>query len=228
VPLDTAKALGIATSAKLPNLTSYIARRMTAKSASSDKPVVVTPGKPSADGLLLQVTSKNAHAHPHEAAGGHQTLMFHRGAQPIVVKHRDDLSFEAAQDFTIAAHVRIRGKAEQRWQGLITKSRDQRPWYGLWIDSRGQWCFGATGSNLSGPQASNGFHWVVGVQEASKRRLYLNGKEVATGTAQPGDGRGELWIGGAKGVDEMFNGGIIDARVYDRALTDAEVETLGD
>jgi hypothetical protein len=227
VPLDKIKALGIAKSAELPNLTSYIARRMTAKSAPG-KPVVVKPGKLGADGLVVRVTPENAKAHPREPLGGEKALMFHQGGAPVVVKHQDSLSFKTEENFTLAAKLRIRGKADRRWQGIITKSRDSQPWYGLWIDSGGRWCFGANGPNYSGPEAVSGWHWVVGVQKDGRRLLYLNGKEVASGEARPSDGKGDLWIGGAKGVAEILKGGIADARVYNRALSPAEIAKLGE
>lgn len=108
----------------------------------------------------------------------------------------------------------------------MTKSRDAKPWYGLWIEGEGRWVFGG-GRNLTGSAAVTGWQHVCAVQEGgSSRKLYLNGGLSASGAADDGSGTGDLWIGGAKSTREFLNGSIGEVRIYRRALDASEVAHL--
>jgi uncharacterized protein YciI len=135
------------------------------------------------------------------------------------------LRFALDQNYTVCAWVKTDG-LPGGWHGLVTKSRDVAPWYGLWISDGGLWVAG--GDNLNGTAATSGWHHVAVVQDAvnSARTLYVDGASVATGNPVAGDGTGPLWIGGASGVSEYFKGWLDDVRIYRRTLTEAEINAL--
>ena len=109
---------------------------------------------------------------------------------------------------------------------MVTKSRDAKPWYGIWIEAEGRWVFGGP-SNLTGCGAIEGWQHVCAVQEGGKaRKLYVNGHLVASGGAVDGDGGGDLWIGGAATTKEYLGGSIGELRLYRRALDAGEVSFL--
>jgi hypothetical protein len=133
------------------------------------------------------------------------------------------LRFGADQSFTVAAWVRA---SERRvgYQGIVTKSRDQKPHYGLWT-GHGRWVFGGSQQNIEAGSVETEWQHVVGVQDApaGKRTLYVNGVPVGSTGAQPGDGPGELRVGSTAGPTEYFGGQIDDVRIYSRVLTAEEV-----
>ncbi len=135
------------------------------------------------------------------------------------------LRFGLTQSYTVSAWVKAQVLAGG-WRGLVTKSRNLSPWYGIWIDNTSHWVGG--GSNLTGPTLTAGWHHAVLVQDGvnNTRVLYLDGASVVTGTAIAADGAGPLWIGGAVNVSEYFNGWIDDVRIYNRALAASEINDL--
>jgi chitodextrinase len=82
---------------------------------------------------------------------------------------------------------------------------------------------------VSGPTASPVGSWthVALTYDGAILRVYVNGTQVATlaasGTIQSSSS--PLWIGGNSPYGEYFNGLIDDVRVYNRALTQAEIQT---
>lgn len=74
------------------------------------------------------------------------------------------------------------------------------------------------------------WHHVVGTYTSGERRLYLNGSIVASDTRTGGIGSygsETCHVGNIKEVsDRYLNGRMDDVRIYDRALTTAEVEAL--
>lgn len=158
--------------------------------------------------------------------GGRPALTFDGKDDHFVIPHDKRLSFSATDEFTIA--VWVYGSAEQSgWRGLVTKSRDVKPWYGLWLDPGSHWTFGAAGLNISGPvMRQSGWQHVCVAQNAKSRQVFVDGALTATGRTMDGDGKGDLWIGGASGVSENFNGAIAEVRIYNRSLSHPEVAHL--
>jgi hypothetical protein len=143
----------------------------------------------------------------------------------LVVPHAPELSFKATDAFTLAAWVQLPEERVDGWQGIVCKSRDQKPWYGLWIEGDGRYVFGGP-TNIHGGRIKAGWHHVGGVQSDGRRTLYVDGRAAGSGEAQPADGPGDLWIGGSKSVREFFRGAIEDVRLYRRALSHPEVARL--
>ena len=91
---------------------------------------------------------------------------------------------------------------------------------------------GTLGGNtqyLSGPTANpvNAWTYVAFTYDGATVRLYINGTQVAsratTGAIQTTNS--PLWIGGNSPYGEYFQGLIDEARVYNRALTQAEIQS---
>lgn len=138
------------------------------------------------------------------------------------------LRFTAAQSFTLAAWI-YPATLQNAWAGVIDKSRNQWPWYGIWIDNLNRWIFGGP-NNMIGPDlpADPQWHHVVIMQSAlgKTNSLYVDGAFINSGNNVAVDGNGPLWLGGAASVSEFFNGLIDDVRLYNRALSEAEVTQL--
>ncbi|GAH94153.1 unnamed protein product, partial [marine sediment metagenome] len=88
-----------------------------------------------------------------------------------------------------------------------------------------EWVFGHDGDNLAGSSVTAGdWHHLAVVYANGSKRLYLDGfLDAQTTASMNGDNTGKLWIGGASGVTEYLQGKIDDARVYSKALTQAEI-----
>ena len=81
----------------------------------------------------------------------------------------------------------------------------------------------------SGPTANpvNAWTHVALTYDGTTLRLFVNGTQVATrattGTIQATDN--PLWIGGNNPYGEYFTGLIDEVRVYNRALTQTDIQT---
>ena len=142
------------------------------------------------------------------------------------VPHADDMVFSITDDYTLSAWVSIL-TAPGHWAGVVNKSRDISPHYGIWVNGSNQWVAG--GDNIAGSTvAVDGWHHLTLVQDvaAGSRILYLDGEEDATGGPIDANGSGDLWMGGAKSVNEYLHAQIDDVTLYARALTQADVQEL--
>jgi putative membrane-bound dehydrogenase-like protein len=227
VTADNARAVKLATSSKLPRLREFITRRMVAGSSGNATPPPapkVEPAKSVPDtGLVLWVKSKELPKAVEVA--GRSGVRFDGHEDHLVYPHTSELSFTSKDSFTISAWVHLKEVPQDGWKGVVTKSRDAKPWYGLWIEAEGRWVFGG-GRNLTGSGAVTGWQHVCAVQDGGKRLLYVNGGLCATGQADDGSGTGDLWIGGAKSTREFLNATIGDVRIYRRGLDASEVAHL--
>ncbi|RPH46333.1 MAG: hypothetical protein EHM91_07120 [Planctomycetota bacterium] len=227
VTLDNARAVKLATSSKLPRLREFITRRMVAGSSGNAAPAPppgpkVEPAKSvSETALVLTVKPKGPKV---VEVAGRSGVQFDGHEDHVAVPHSADLSFKSKDNFTLSAWVHLKEVPQDGWTGVVTKSRDANPWYGLWIEG-GRWVFGG-GRNLKGSGALTGWQHVGAVQESGSRKLYVNGGLCATGTAEDGSGTGELWIGGAKSTREFLAGTVGEVRIYRRALDASEVAFL--
>ena len=155
-----------------------------------------------------------------------------QAASDIVVNDKADLRFTAAQSFTLSAWVLPSALAQQRGNGASAKSRDSGNYYGIYINASNQWVFRGPNGDIVGPTA------VEGAMDARcrraerrgepTRRFFINGKFVATGAAQAGDGPGNLWIGqqNVNNDRRSLPGTVDEIRVYDRVLGDGEITNL--
>jgi hypothetical protein len=152
----------------------------------------------------------------------------------LEVADNPSLRFTAGQTFTLAAWV-YPASLPSAWKGIVTKSRNQSPWYGIWLSSENQWTFGGpqnlTGSDLPLDDSGNlvfQWHHVVIMQDGSQATsaIYVDGVLAATGASADVNGSGPLCLGGAASVSEFFDGLIDDVRLYRRGLTEEELLQL--
>jgi putative membrane-bound dehydrogenase-like protein len=249
VPAAVAKALVLAQKCKIPKVREYIIRRSVAGSGAQ---AISGPKAPAADSVGerdLLFTLKPGMATEEEGAvtgwgestqtavkarprlaqkvAGRPAVTF-EGHQWLVMPAAPTLSFKPEDSFTIAAWVHLPEVPQGGWKGVVTKSREKAPWYGLWIEGEGKWTFGGP-TNLIGPPAIEGWQHVCAVQEGAKgRRLYVNGHLVASGAVADGSGPGDLWLGNASSTKEYLSGSLGEVRLYRRALEAGEVSYLAD
>ncbi|UCG74247.1 MAG: chitobiase/beta-hexosaminidase C-terminal domain-containing protein, partial [Chromatiales bacterium] len=151
------------------------------------------------------------------------------------VRVADDLSlrFAAGDDYTVSFWVRINAYPGT-WQTMLWRGDDAAR-YAFFVTPDNKLLFTSGANNAirsSVELASGSWQHVMAVQEAGhpsrKRRLYINGVEVASSpTAQPADGLGDLFIGSRRADSyEAFAGDLDEVRIYNRALLDEEVLTL--
>jgi putative membrane-bound dehydrogenase-like protein len=231
VMIDSARAVKLATASKVPRLRELITRRMVAGASGSAAPPPpapkVEPAKSVPDTqLALRLQAQGADWKAKADVGGRSAMSFNGESDALVIRHAPELSFKQGDSFTLSAWVHLKEVPQDGWRGVVTKSRDAKPWYGLWIDGEGRWVFGG-GRNLAGPPARTGWQHVCAVQEGgTSRKLYVNGGLCASGAAEDGSGTGDLWLGGAKSTREYLNGQIGEVRIYRRALDASEVAFL--
>ena len=88
--------------------------------------------------------------------------------------------------------------------------------------------FGGSTEGVDGPTASplNTWTHVAVTYDLATLRLYVNGSQVAThaATGSIQTTTNPLWIGGNTPYGEYFQGQIDEARVYNRALPQAEIQ----
>ena len=145
------------------------------------------------------------------------------------VPHADDMVFSDTEDYTLSTWVSVL-TLPGHWAGVVNKSRDSAPHYGIWINGSNSWVAG--GSNITGSAVvADGWHHLTLVQDIAAdngRILYLDGEVDTTGGVIDASGSGDLWMGGAKSVSEYLHARIDDVTLYARALTQADVQELMD
>jgi len=157
-------------------------------------------------------------------------LSFDGVAAHVEAPDNPNFRFAANQSFSLVTWVNV-PSLPGRWSGIVTKSRDQAPGYGIWLDPSNRWTFGGndgmTFSNVYGNVATTGWHYVAVVQDgaANTRTLYVDGMVQGTGQASVANGPGSLWIGGSD-IGGYFGGLVDDVRLYSQPLTTAEVQAL--
>ncbi|MHC4580506.1 MAG: LamG-like jellyroll fold domain-containing protein [Planctomycetota bacterium] len=151
----------------------------------------------------------------------------------VEIPHSDDLVFGPSDSFSIAVWLNIR-TLPGSWAGVVNKSRDMSPWYGLWVTPGNQWHFvggeGGTNTRMDVGAASTGWLHFAGVYnaDAQTQTVYVDGEIVDdnTGVTITTTGAGDVWFGGAKSVTEYLDALIDDVRIYNHALTQEELQSV--
>ena len=148
--------------------------------------------------------------------------------QAVVVPDAADMEFTSTDSYTLSAWVNVTSLTGN-WAGIVTHSRDDPPWYGIWLDPGGDWTFGGSTGNVASTNTVVPGVWylVTPVQDGvgGTRSLYVDGDLVATGTAADASGSGALYIGGS-GVGEYLDGSVGDVRLYNVALSSAQIGSV--
>jgi hypothetical protein len=164
---------------------------------------------------------------------GSAALNFHgAGVQNahVDIPNEPQLQFTAGDSFTLSAWAHANA-LDSKWAGIVTKSNDIAPGYGLYIDPNNHWAAATSaGTNvIEGPLADTNWHLLTLVQNAATgtRQFYVDGTLAGTGAAEDGSGAGDLWVGGsASSIQQFFNGGVDDVRVYNIALAQTDIAAL--
>lgn len=150
----------------------------------------------------------------------------------VAVPHAEDMEFAASDSYTIAAWAYIEA-VTGTWQAIMAQSREQGDHYGIWVTDAGDWMGGGWENRGSKVPLKVWVHVAYAQNGATgTAATYVNGVADWTGGTRNGTGLGDFWIGGAQlpapygPPHEMFGGMIDDVRVYDHALTAAEVKAL--
>ena len=135
----------------------------------------------------------------------------------VTVPHSADIVFDINDDFTVSTWAYL-ASLPGAWAGIVTKSRDDAPWYGIWISNANVWAFGtengAGADNLLGSSVTTGWHYVVAVQEGGvEKNIYVDGVNQGTGPAGNANGAGDIWIGGAASVSEYLESQVDEVRI---------------
>lgn len=145
----------------------------------------------------------------------------------------DDPSLDLWDAMTLSAWVRPRER--RSWQTVLMKETPTWFSYQLYTEGsavgpRGTLSAGeASGyKSVKGPTALplDGWSHLAMTSDGTTQRLYVNGSQVASAAAVVAQNTdGSLRIGGNEVWGEHFDGLIDDVRVYDEALTAAEIQT---
>jgi hypothetical protein len=154
-------------------------------------------------------------------------LLFDGANDLVEVQDAPDLRFGTNAAYSLSAWVNVTA-LPGHWSGIVTKGRDASNWYGIWINDSNYWVFGHQPHNQIGSAVKTGV-WihVVMVYNNSNKRIYLDGvlDNEATASAS-GDNASVLWFGAAKGVTEHAPIRLDDIRIYNHAVTDAEIQKI--
>jgi hypothetical protein len=160
-------------------------------------------------------------------------------SQTIKIAHNKDLKPD--KQITISAWVKPTGFRDGLWSEVyrkddgmfrhflaIGKERGQvfSLWFGLGVNGK----FVYRGAPLEPSRLTDAkWHLVAATYDGSAIKFYFDGKSIGSSELTgPLDttGSSPAYIGSHNGRAEFFAGGIDDVRIYKRALSDEEVETL--
>jgi chitodextrinase len=149
-----------------------------------------------------------------------------------LVRVADSASLDLTAAMTLSAWIRP-AASQSGWRTILQRQVDAyflnagnnsgplRPAGGGTFANSTQWVGGPTASPV------NTWTHVALSYDGATLRLYVNGNQVAS-KAQTGAieaNNNPLWIGGNQPYGEYFNGLIDDVRVYNRALSQADIQT---
>jgi hypothetical protein len=158
-------------------------------------------------------------------------LAFNGSTSLVTIADANDLDLTSAM--TLEAWVKP-AAAAPNWRTILMKERTGGLTYALYGDNAasrptGYMSISSSDRSVTGPTALAADTWThVAVTYGSGTfRLYVNGTEVATAasTGNMAASTGALRMGGNNIWGEFFTGSIDDVRIYNRALTAAEVAT---
>jgi hypothetical protein len=152
----------------------------------------------------------------------------------VTVGDANDLDFTTA--FTLEAWVYPTALGSNRWRNVLIKERSGGEVYNLYAHSdtnRPAVFVVPTASSQpseargTSQLAVNAWSHLAATYDGTTLRLYVNGVQVATRamTAPLLTSSGALRLGGNSVWGEYFQGRLDEVRLYNRALTAAEIQT---
>lgn len=149
------------------------------------------------------------------------------------VRVEDADTLDIPGPITIAAWVRL--SAYKDWSVILSKeSRVQDHSYAIWITPQhklvAHFMLDGYGHSLAAPDVVPLTTWthVAASYDGSTMRLFINGTEAATLAASGSfeNTAGPLWIGGDQWPSDYFPGSIDEVRLYGRALSAGEIQSI--
>jgi hypothetical protein len=160
-------------------------------------------------------------------------LEFNSSQDYVSVPSSPDFS---STTFTLAAWVKIPGSIPSGWRTIVEHNRWGNNWFGLWKSANGnkfhfRWTESgnATSDFNSTISADNWYHVAATFDGIGKiATLYFNGNvdKIIQNADVPVPVDAELRIGINMEGNENFTGIIDDVRVYNRVLSDAEINEI--
>lgn len=163
-----------------------------------------------------------------------KAVQFTGDGQLITAAADTSFAFGKASSYTLAAWVK-RTKDNGGWQAIFqTGRRSNSNYYGLWIANGDRFDFGGKGSQSQNIYSGSDYlkdkwYHITLVQDGEKgtRVLYVNGKNVGTGSSDSGLSGEDFTIGGVGGsVGEYFKGFVDDLRIYNVALSQSKINDI--
>jgi hypothetical protein len=141
--------------------------------------------------------------------------------------------FDGNEELTVEAWVRPTVTSPYYGE-IVMKEREGSPEYTWTLDlheTEPNGFFMRTEEGMvAGGEGTMPLHrWthVAMTNDGARNRLYVNGELVDTEPGIPFDGHGEIRIGGNSIFGQYFDGRIDEVRIYDRALSEAEINADG-
>jgi Concanavalin A-like lectin/glucanases superfamily len=144
----------------------------------------------------------------------------------------DSASLDLTTGMTLEAWVRP-SQLGTKWRTVLFKAQASNLTYGLYANRNtgrpNAQIFNTQARNVNGtgPLSLTDWSHLAATYDGSVLRLYVNGVQVATqaATGAMAVSTGELWIGANPvWTGERFAGLIDDIRIYNRPLTQAEIQ----
>jgi len=151
------------------------------------------------------------------------SFYFNGSSQYISVNNNSNLIFSSSDAMSLSVWFKPT-VLQNVWTGIVTKSRDVSPWYGIWINPSNQIVWGHPLSNMIAQVTDTNWQNVVITKDTSGHYIYVNGVlKNSSSSTLTANGTGALYIGGAASVSEYFTGYVGNVKVYNNALSQTQI-----
>ena len=154
-------------------------------------------------------------------------LKFNGSSSFVTIPNSVRYTGNAAKSFTFSAWA-FMSALPGNWKAVVAKE-DTTKYCGLWVNPFNEWTFEPNVTRGATAPAATGWHHVAAVQDATQniRKIYVDGVLSGnTDTAVDCSSPAAFHLGSGDGSDDFWNGRIDDVRIYDTALSQAEITNL--
>ncbi len=154
-------------------------------------------------------------------------LKFNGSSAFVTIPNSSRYTGNATKSFTFSAWA-FMSALPSNWKAVVAKE-DITKYCGLWVNPFNEWTFEPNVTGGATAPAATGWHHVAAVQDATKntRKIYVDGVLSGnTDTAVDCSSPAAFHLGSGDGSDDFWNGRIDDVRIYDTALTQADITNL--